>query len=460
MKNKILISALAIALGQSPAALATNWFQLQNNEAAGAPAYNFWGFIQPQFVHNEGGAVNGIAAPAGLAAYNGKTPIFNQVGPDLNSQDQLQIFRARPGVRGVIPGTEDKINYFILGELGNNGLTRERPAVLTDASVSFNFIPGARIRAGLGRLPLGEEAMLGEPAMDYINFSNVTDSLLNERFVIPYTPSPASRVAPILGVQFQSSKVVGAVGAFRDVGIEVYDWFTNDQWEYAYALMASQGNGVSFDTTTNSGNHDVSGRLQASYVFAGKGPKREDVTVYAWRQTGDRATTSGNYSRLREGLGAKYLQGNLRVSGEYIQGKGMIYVGSNPPFKDIGAPGFEPVDLMALESTNESKGYYLDMGWKFDPQWEADLRYDMLDKMSNSEFDERISTTWTIGGQYFYSPALRFVVNYEIRKLIVANPNASGTKGTALAQQTQLKDAGIIADTMGNRLSLQLTYQF
>lgn len=458
MKNNILISALAIALWQSPAALATNWFQLQNSEAPGAPAYNFWGFIQPQFIHNEGGAVNGIAAPAGLAAYNGKTPIFNQVGPDLNSQDQLQIFRARPGVRGVIQGTEDKINYFVLGELGNNGLTRERPAVLTDASVSFNYIPGARIRAGLGRLPLGEEAMLGEPAMDYINFSNVTDSLLNERFVIPYTSSRTH--APVLGVQLQQSKVAGAVGAFRDVGIEVYDWFTNDQWEYAYALMASQGNGVSFDTNTNSGNHDVTGRLQASYVFGGKGPKREDITVYAWRQTGDRAYAGSNYNRLREGLGAKYVQGSLRISGEYIQGKGMIYVGSNPPFKDIGGTAFEPVDQMAVESGNESKGYYLDMGWKFDPQWEADLRYDMLDKMSNSAFDERISTTWTVGGQYFYSPALRFIVNYEIRKLIVANPNATGTTGTAAQQQTQLKDAGIIADTIGNRLSLQLTYQF
>ena len=449
---------MAIALWQSPAALATNWFQLQNSEPAGAPAYRFFGFVQPQYVYNEGGAVNGIAAPAGLAAYNGKTPVFNLVGPDQNSRDQFQFIRARPGFRGVIPGTDEKINYVVLAELGNNGLTRERPAVLTDAAVSFNFIPGARIRAGLGRLPLGEEAMLGEPAMDYINFSNVTDSLLNERFTIPYSSTRTH--APVLGVPFQQSKVTGSVGAFRDVGIEVFDWFTNEQWEYAYALMLSQGNGVSFDRDANSGNSDLTGRLQASYVFGGKGPKREDVTVYAWRQTGDRAYAGSNYNRVREGFGAKYLQGSLRVSGEYVQGKGMIYVGSNPPFKDIGAPAFEPVDLMAVESSNESKGYYLDMGWKFDPQWEADIRYDMLDKMSNSAFDERISTTWTVGGQYFYSPALRFVVNYEIRKLSVPNPNATGTSGTTLQQQTQLKDAGIIADSMGNRLSLQLTYQF
>lgn len=458
MKNKILASALAIALVQSPVALASNWFELQNSEPSGAPAYKFWGFIQPQYVTNLGGEVNGIAAPAGLAAYNGKTTLLNKVGPDLNSRDQLQIFRARPGLRGVMPGTDEKINYFLLAELGNNGLTRERSPILSDASVSFNYIPGARIRAGLGRLPIGEEAMLGEPAMDYINFSGVTDGLLNERFVTSYTSTRAH--APVLGVQLKQSQIVNAAGAFRDVGIEAYDWFRHEQWEYAYALMVSQGNGVSFDNAANSGNHDVTGRLQASYIFGGAGPRREDVTVFAWRQSGDRAYAGSNYSRVREGMGAKYVQGSLRLSGEYIRGKGMIYVGKNPPFSDIGAPAFEPIDQMAVESTNESSGYYLDMGWKISPKWEADVRYDLFDKMSNSAFDERIAKTWTIGGQYFYSPALRFVVNYEFRTITTPDVTTPGTTGTALQQQMQLADARIIADSMGNRLSAQLTYQF
>lgn len=449
---------MAIALGISPAAFASNWFQLQNSEAPGAPAYKFWGFIQPQYVSNMGGAVNGITAPAGLAAYNGQTPIFNEVGPDLKHKDQLQIFRARPGVRGVIPGTDENINYFLLAELGNNGLTQQRPAVMTDASVSFNYIPGARIRVGLGRLPIGEEAMLGEPAIDYINFSGVTDGLLNERFVTPYVDTRAH--SPILGVPMQQSQVVGPVGAFRDVGIEVYDWFTHEQWEYTYAVMASQGNGVNFDNSPNSGNNDVTGRLQASYIFGGKGPKREDVTVFAWHQQGGRAYSGFSYSRVREGMGAKYVQGNLRLSGEYISGKGMIYVGKNPPFNDLGGTAFEPVDLLAAASSNEAKGYYLDMGWKFDSKWEADVRYDLFDKMSNSAFDERVAKTWTVGGQYFYSPALRLVVNYEFRTLTAPDPTTPGVSGTAAAQKTQLTDAGIIGNSMGNRLSAQLTYQF
>jgi hypothetical protein len=92
LKLALGITALLAAQHQ---AFATNWFELQNNEQPGAAPYTVWGFIQPQYVHNEGGAVNGIAAPAGAKAYNGQTALFNLVGPDVTHRDQLQIFRAR-----------------------------------------------------------------------------------------------------------------------------------------------------------------------------------------------------------------------------------------------------------------------------------------------------------------------------------------------------------------------------
>lgn len=237
MKKSILAAAMAAAFTHAPATFATNWFQLQNNEQPGAASYKFWGFIQPTYTSIESSTVTGIPAtvvspvnganvpvPTGLRAYNGQTALFNLVGPDLKYGDQLQMFRARPGVRGVIPGTDEKINYFILGELGNNGLTREKQAVLTDATVTFNYIPGARIRIGLGRLPLGEEAMQGVQVMDYINFTNVSDQLLNERFVAPYA-NAARTHAPVVGAPLAMSKTNGAFGGFRDVGVEVYDWF-------------------------------------------------------------------------------------------------------------------------------------------------------------------------------------------------------------------------------------------
>jgi hypothetical protein len=50
--------------------------------------------------------------------------------------------------------------------------------------------------------------------------------------------------------------------------------------------------------------------------------------------------------------------------------------------------------------------------------------------------------------------------NYEIRSLKVAYPGATGSSGTPQAQQVQLTNARIIGDSMGNRLSVQLTWIF
>ena len=468
MKKTLLAAAMVAAFGHAPASFATNWFQLQNNEQPGAAPYTFWGFIQPTYTHNEGGTVSGIpatvvspvnganvAVPAGLRAYNGQTALFNLVGPDLAHSDQLQMFRARPGVRGVIPGTNEKINYFALAELGNNALTRERPAVFTDATMTFNYIPGARIRVGLGRLPLGEEAMQGVQIMDYINFTTVTDQLLNERFVEPYA-NVARTHAAVVGAPMAMSQLKGAFGGYRDVGVEVYDWFNRGRWEYAYAVMASQANGIGFSDDLNSGNHDVTARVQAAYVFQGAGPKREDVTAYAWHQEGKRAFGGTDYARIREGIGAKYLRHGVRMAGEYIRAKGMIYVAPTPQFNDIGAPAFEPVDYVALDSSNKAEGYYLDVGWKFAPKWEVDLRYDELSKMTNSAYDERKASTWTLGGQYFYSPKLRFALNYEIRDIKVVHPEAQLTNG----QKIQGTAAEIIGGSVGDRLSAQMTWVF
>ena len=138
----------------------------------------------------------------------------------------------------------------------------------------------------------------------------------------------------------------------------------------------------------------------------------------------------------------------------------MIFIGPSPPFNDAGGGAFEPVTLMALESSNKANGHYLDVGWKVSPQWEADVRYDRLNRLTNSAFDERIFTTWTLGAQYFYRPQLRMTANYEMRSLKVAYPGTTGSSGTPQAQQVQLTNARIIGDSMGNRFSVQLTCIF
>lgn len=498
MKRGIIPFALLCAFSQ--ASHATNWLELENNEPQGSTnTAHFWGFVQPELVHNEGGAVEGIARPPQLADYNGQTSINNLMGPSFTHQNGMQIFRARPGLRGVMPGTDGKINYFLLAELGNNGITvvkqspnsfRYTPAI-TDATVSFN-LKATRLRVGLGRLPLGEEAMQGEPAMNYANLTSVSDQLLNERFVSPYysgrqevpmlgvpmtqanlnpafnNPIPAlnlQRACAGAGVPGPGTFCLGAlndkpVGAFRDMGIEAYDWLNRGNWEYSYALMASDGNGLQF---ANNGNYDISGRFQASYVFKGSDAYRQDASAYVWYQDGRRNYAGADYTRIREGVGAKYMDRGLRIGGEYIKAAGMIYYGVIAPFLDIGGTAFEPVDQMALASSNTADGYYLDLGYKFTPKWEADVRYDYLDKLKNSAYDERLYSTVTYGAQYFYSRNLRFLVNYEVRKISVANPNSYLQAGNAqlqAAQQVQLTDAGIIAGSIGNRIDIACTYTF
>lgn len=451
MKKMLGVMAAAIVcLGIVRPAGAANWFELAGNENPGAKPVRMFGFVQPTYMRNQGGGVSGLAGPgpagSGIKAYEGQTALFNRVAPDYDNSEQLQVLRADFGLRGVVPGTDERINYLLLTEFGNNGLTLDDGLVTTDASVTFNYIPGARVRVGLQRAPLGEEALQAIQVFDYVNFSNVTDYLLLERFVEPYVTARTTAAPAGLA----NAKIVGAVGGFRDVGVQVYDWVRRDGWEYAYSVMAGTGSGISF--SDNDSNLDVSARVQAGYVFGGEGARREDVVGYIWHQTGKRSFAGVDYERMRQGAGFKYAKQPFRLAGEFIRAKGMIFSAVNPPFKDLGS-GMEPAATVALDSGNKAEGWYLDAGWSITPKWEADLRYDELDNLTNSAANERLYTTWTFGLQHFFRPNLRVALNYEVRELKIVDPSAI----TAGPQRT---NAQAIADSIGDRISAQLTLLF
>lgn len=449
MNKTLLAAGLAAALGCAQPSLAANWLELQGNERANAPTFTLWGFIQPTYMASRSTQVTGLTGPAGITRYNGHDLIPNLVAPDYKHGSELFFQRARPGIRGVMP-FDSRINYFVLAELGKNGLTREQDVVLSDASLTFNYIPGARIRAGLFKLPTGEEALEAVHVLDYVNFTNVTDNLLNERIVIRAGAAPGRTTNIPAGLT--GASVVGSTSGFRDIGIQAYDWFRHERWEYAYALMVSNGDGINHVGDTN-GSKDVTLRLQTSYIFGGSGARREDVTAYLWHQEGKRTFGSRDYSRIREGIGAKYLRHGLRLGGEYIRGRGMIFNGPQPPFNDAGAPALEPLYAVAPDSSNRADGWYLDAGWRFLPKWEADLRYDTLDRLPNSAANERRFNTWTVGLQHFFTPKARVTFNYEFREQKVPNPGAI----TPAAQST---NAQAIANALSDRMSLQLTYIF
>lgn len=443
--------ALGLALSAllaAPMTQAANWLAIQGAEGPKAEAAQFFGFIQLQHQNNHQRPVTGLSGA--LAPYNNQDAVFNLVAPDQNNATQTQLFRARPGLRGVIPGTDGKINYFLLAEFGNNGLTREHRPVFSDASLTFNYIPGARLRLGQFKTPTGEEALQAVNVMDYLNFSTATDQLLNERFFKAH-PTTDGRAHNIPGGTL-AADMTGAVGGFRDIGLQIFDWFQVGNWELTYAGMLSQGSGIDWDDQDR--HLDSTLRLQASYLLnpATRGAKREDLTLFAWKQEGKRQFAGDEVNRERSGYGLTFRQGNWRAGGEYLQGKGMIFNGPNPPFNDLGAPAAEPVSTL-ITRNGTADGYALDIGYRLLPQTWLNLRYDIYHRGTHSPALQRDFTTWTAGIQYQFTPKLRLDFNYELRDLKVPHANA-------IPAGAQRNNALAIADSMADRWGLQLTWMY
>ena len=390
-----------------------------------------FGFIQPTYTYIAAQPITTLQGAS--AVHNGKYSALNLNWPDLQHPHQLQVMRAGLGARGKLT---DDINYFVALDAGQNGTTYYHDVVLTDASLTFNFIQGARIRAGLFKLPTSEEALLA------VNSSS------------PYVYNSNAVLYMLVGLPVRSNGAVNAIGTssanlssgfsgYRDWGVQVYDWFNRGQWEYSYAAMISNGDAIDSPRDSD-GRKDLTLRVQASYLLGGQGPNREDISAFMWRQDGSRLFGTQHYSLLREGAGLKYLRGDYRASAEYLRADGMVVGGQAPPF--VGQP-------FAAGVNEKASGWYVEGGWRFLPQWEVDLRYDYLDFMTQTLANEREFATTTLGIQYFINPTTRVICNYEWRSMKVSNPSA-------IAAGAARDNALAIAGNLGDRTSVQLTWSF
>lgn len=177
--KKLWLTVAGALVVAAPPAFAANWLMLQGAEApSAAPAAKVWGFLQPTYARTGGEKL--AAGP-----WAGQNAVFNVIAPDLQTSDTFYVARARIGVRGQNFPLNSKINYFLMAEFANNGLTASNggAAMLADASVTLNYIPGARIRVGQFKYPGAEEGLQAYPITSpYVNFTNATDQLLLERF--------------------------------------------------------------------------------------------------------------------------------------------------------------------------------------------------------------------------------------------------------------------------------------
>ncbi len=398
--------ALGLGLGWTSGAQAANWLMLQGTEKAdNAPRAKVWGFIQPEYQQDFSDAhPSDTYIPPKL------------IGPGLNDQSAFNIKRARIGVRGGGFPLDGKINYFLLAEFGNNAITNggrygDYSPALTDASVTFNFIPGARVRAGLFKTPGAEEALQGIIALPYINYTSVTNQLLLER----YPENGENNIPPQTTPDADMNAFSNPAGAYRDTGVQVFDSFDVGKWEHSYAAMLGNGNGVQM--IDNDSNKDVYLYWSSAYLFNGKagGPWRQTLKLFGWYQDGKRTNAydkSEEEDRTRYGIGAFYLKQPFRVSAEYMQGEGMIFQGPHLPnnlFNDFKA-----------------RGGYIE-GAYFIPKtpFELQLRYDTyqrnVDQPSKATFD-----TWTAGVQYHFNKKTRATLNYAMRDFSseAAGPNS------------------------------------
>jgi hypothetical protein len=436
LSGLVLIGLLAMSVN----AFSANWLTLQGTEAEGAEQLaKVWGFVQVQYQDdasdpNPGG---GYIPPKLIA-------------PNWESQSAFNVNRARIGVRGVAMPLDQKINYFLLVELGNNGITEPENSVAkaTDASVTFNHLKGARVRAGLFKYPGAEEGLQAIHVFDYINFTWVTAQMMLERQPnASYTPNIPPQALP---PEVPFNGFDRGVGAFRDVGVQVFDWFTvGNNWELSYAAMVGNGNGLNF--SDNDDNKDTYLYASVEKIFGGKGARRQGLKFFGWSQSGIRTADLTNdsvynpveYDRDRYGFGFKYLRKGWRASAEYMVGEGMIWQAPHNPSFGIG-PGQGNPAAPGNGALAEAMGYYVEGGWRIPKtKWELDLRYDEYNRLDGNLLQIDFKRT-TFGVQYFFNPRVRLALNYEMREGNAPNfPAGAGPNGNV--------------DGIGDRIGLQVT---
>jgi len=443
-KVALVATVTAMLGGFASTANAVNWLLLQGTEKQGtAPRAKVWGFMQPSYQKD--------FSDTGLTG-----PEPTRIGPNLEKQNQFQLQRARIGVRGQAFPLDNNVNYFFLAEFGQNAITDggafgEKQAVkLTDASATFNHIPGARVRVGLFKTPGPEAVYQGIFTFDYINFTDVSNQLMLERFTKGVVNGSG-------GAPFTAAESGwGSFGAARDIGVQVFDSFIVDGWDHSYSIMTGNGNGLSTGGAAE-GEELYLYWSSEKLLPGGVGPWSHGMKFFAWSHSGKRnldMTDDGVankvvYDRTRSGLGVKYRHTNYRVVAEYMQGKGMIFQGPEKPNFGIGAPP-------ALQDLNgEANGYYLDLGYYIpNTNWELDLRYDVYNRSVNHDYLTAEFNTMTYGVQYHFNRKTRFTLNYQVRSAKATDPLGAG----GLATPTTALRNGLAS--IGNRLALQATIVF
>lgn len=455
MKTALKVKLLSFTLlASSTQASGADWLMIQGTEPAFAAPEGIivpnrskvpkiWGFVQTNYRKDFGTLkIN----PAGI----NQTP-FSLLNPDVKSQSGFNIFRARLAARGIIDN-ENKVNYFVMTEFANNGITNpashKTGTYITDASVTLKHIPYANIRIGRFKYPGSEEGQQAVFVSPYVSFTTMTDQQMLERSIRNVGEvQTGGKAGGAATTHYTSTSIDNPVGAFRDTGVEIFDTVGFAQnWAASYAYMYGNGTGITNETSSEQATHYAYLALEQTY--GGKGYFTEAMKFYAWGQTGERQLLSNvdgmiQADRSRYGLGMTYYRYGLRFEAEYIRAKGMIFTGA----KDVDAnPNVNNWQFQfAVGKQNRADGGYINLQYEvLRKKVEIFGRFDFQNRLTNDVKAEREFRTTTIGASYRFKGATRLDVNYAFRDI-----NAPGNA----AAQT-------VVDNVGDRLEVQVTARF
>jgi len=467
---------------------AANWLILQGTEHPLAPAHRFWGFIQPSYTLDTSDELDGLTdspGPPDFSGNNGERLAITSVSPWFDEGERFHVRRARAGVRGVFTGPlrnnfTSKMNYFTLFEVAPNLLTydpfgnRARAIALEHLSLTFNHVPGARIRTGLFKTPGPEEALQGVHTLDYIQLTDFIAREVLERFVKGAAKPAGSPASPELGTPRNSAYGINAV---RDWGVQVFDSFRQEQWDLSYALMLGRGEAIN-ETGGINGTPELYLYTSAEYQLPGGwGVRKHGVKLYGWYQHGERQFSSDpqdeEYDRTRYGIGARLLAGfpdsayKYRLAVELMQANGMIFIA---PAGGVADGNVNNGDLqIAAEDDNKSRGLTVDLGFLPNNKWQFDLRYHrhnlLYDTASTvNPGSERELTEITLGLNYHFSRKLRFTINYIFRDVEAPRSYASSAPGGRFPIKPVAdgitKNVNKIVNTVDDRAGIQITWLF
>lgn len=321
MKRRARGLALAVAL-VAPGARAADW---------------------PVVAGTEDGRPERAVQPIGVVQTVVDVPV------DAEGFTAFAVRRARPGLRGSVPGTNRHVGYLVLGELGTSGIARKGPA-LVDATLTFSYLPGARVRVGQMKLPTLDEGEESNPvAAEWITPSLVASQVVTENVV-------------------EKGAFVGGTSGYRDIGVKVFDGW---QWGHAaVSYEAMVGNGRP-NTLESDGPKDLAARSTFAWVFSGarSDPHRQELALFAWAQRGERTVEGARTQRLRSGAGLHFEREPFRFRAEVVRGAGAIFLGP-----DASLPG-KPLQVAVH---GEALGGYAQARFRILSPWLAGVRAEVL----------------------------------------------------------------------------------